>query len=233
MNLAVHRGKVYRVGGMQPQNKAGEPEDTRSLADVARFDPATGKWESLPSLPTPRSSHDIVVVGDRLIVVGGWTMKGTAGKPVWPETMEVMDLAAPAPAWRSVPQPFKRRALVAAADSSKVYVIGGFDDRAKIVRGMSIYDVATESWSEGPALPGGPMNGFGAAAATVGGRLFVSIDDGGLYRLNDTATAWDKAGQATPRIVHRLAGDEKRIFVIGGALKDANSDLIEAIDVQR
>ena len=47
LNLAAHGGKIYRVGGMQPLNKPGEPQDIRSVADVARFDPATGKWEAL------------------------------------------------------------------------------------------------------------------------------------------------------------------------------------------
>lgn len=232
MNLAAHGGKVYRVGGMQPRNRAGEPSDTWSIADVARFTPGTSAWEALPSLPTPRSSHDVVVVGDSLVVVGGWTMRGK-DEPTWPETMEILDLKAPTLAWRSVPQPFKRRALVAAAHGGKVYVIGGFDDDESIVRGMSVYDFGSQSWAEGPALPGGKRNGFGPAATIVEGRLYVSIDDGGLYRLNDTATGWDKVAQATPRIVHRLVTDETRVLVVGGAARGDNSDLIEVVDVKR
>ena len=76
------------------------------------------------------------------------------------------------------------------------------------------------------------MNGFGPAAAALDGQLYVSVDDGGLYRLG-TANAWEPIGRATPRIVHRLAPDGRRVLVIGGALKGANSDLIEAIDVGR
>ncbi len=230
MNLAVHGKKVYRVGGMQPLNQPGEPSDTHSIADVAGFDPAMAKWESLAPLPLPRSSHDVVVVGDQLFVIGGWQLKGKE-KSVWPETMEVMDLSAASPTWRSIPQPFKRRAFVAAADSSRIYVVGGFDDKSAVVKGVSIYDVAKGTWSDGPALPGGALNGFGAAAVTLDGRLFVSIDAGGLYRLNDTGTGWDKVGQATPRIVHRIAAEGKRVFVIGGAGDDGNSDLVEAITV--
>jgi hypothetical protein len=72
MNLAAHRGRVYRVGGMAPRNRRGEPEDNRSVADVARFDPAAGKWEAISPMPASRSSHDVVVIGDQLYVVGGW-----------------------------------------------------------------------------------------------------------------------------------------------------------------
>lgn len=231
MNLALHNGKVYRVGGMQPQNAPGEPVDNQSLAEVARFDPATKGWSVMAPLPAPRSSHDVAVVGDRLFVIGGWHMKGKGQETVWPQTLEVMDLSAATPSWRSVPQPFKRRAFIAAADTTNIYVIGGFDDRSQVIRGVSIYNVASGQWSEGPALPGGMLNGFGAAAVTVEGRLFVSIDSGGLYRLNDTQSDWDKVGQATPRIVHRLVADGKKVFVVGGAGDDENSDLVEMLEV--
>ena len=85
MNLVAHRGKIYRVGGMQPRNRPGDPQDVRSVADVARFDPARRQWEALPPLPSPRSSHDVVMLGDRMMVVGGWWLKGKEGTD-WPDT---------------------------------------------------------------------------------------------------------------------------------------------------
>ena len=230
MNLAVHAGAIYRVGGMQPQNKPGEMQDTQSIADVARFSPGAHEWTALPPLPAPRSSHDVVVVGDTLIVVGGWALKGR-DKTEWPTTMELLDLSAAQPAWRSVPQPFKRRALVAAALDNKVYVIGGFDERSQVVRGVSVYDVASGTWSSGPDLPGGSMNGFGPAACVLGRDLYVSIDDGGLYRL--AGTAWTPVGRTTPRIVHRCVPSGEQILVIGGANKGNNSDLIEGVTIAR
>jgi hypothetical protein len=230
MNLAAHGGKIYRVGGMQPQNKPGEPQDIRSVADVARFDPATGKWEALPPLPVARSSHDVVVVGNTLVVVGGWTLKGKE-KTEWPDSIELLDLAAPTLTWTQVPQPFKRRALIAAAIDGRVYAIGGFDEKSQVVHSIAVYDVARRTWSNGPDLPGGAMNGFGPAAVVVKGSLFVSVDDGGLYRMNASTPAWTKVGRATPRIVHRLVADGSRVLVLGGALSGKNSDLVEAIDV--
>ena len=230
MNLVAHGGKIYRVGGMQPQNKPGEPQDIRSVADVARFDPATGKWEALPPLPVARSSHDVVVVGNTLVVVGGWTLKGKE-KTEWPDSIELLDLAAPSLTWTQVPQPFKRRALIAAAVDGKVYAIGGFDEKSQVVHSIAVYDVARRTWSNGPDLPGGAMNGFGPAAVVVNGSLFVSVDDGGLYRMNASTPAWTKVGRATPRIVHRLVADGRRVLVLGGALSGKNSDLVEAIDV--
>jgi Kelch motif len=230
MNLAAHGGKIYRVGGMQPQNKPGEPQDIQSVADVARFDPATGKWEALPPLPVARSSHDVVVVGNTLVVVGGWTLKGKE-KTEWPDSIELLDLSAPTLTWTRVPQPFKRRALIAAAIDGKVYALGGFNEQSQVVHTSAVYDVARRTWSGGPDLPGGAMNGFGPAATVVSGSLFVSVDDGGLYRMNASMQGWTRVGRATPRIVHRLVADGHRVLVLGGALSGKNSDLIEAIEI--
>ncbi len=231
MNLAAHAGKLYRVGGMQPRNKPGEKQDIRSVADVARFDPASGAWESLPPLPVPRSSHDVVVVGDSLIVLGGWTLRG-AEATQWPESMEVMDLAAPTLAWKRVPQPFKRRALVAAAHEGRIYALGGFDEKSQVVHGTTVYDVAQGTWSSGPALPGGAMNGFGPAATVLDGALYVSVNDGGLFRLA-AGDQWVRVARATPRIVHRLVPDGRRVLILGGAAGGRNSDLIEAVAIEQ
>ncbi len=232
MNIVAHGGRVYRVGGMEPRNRAGQPADNWSLDTVARFDPERGAWEALPPLPAPRSSHDVVVSGNRLVVVGGWNMRGVGQDSLWPDTMEVLDLSAPTLAWKSVPQPFRRRALVAAADTQRIYVVGGFDDANAIDKGLAIYDVATATWSEGPILPGGQRSGFGPAAVVVDGRLYVSIDDGGLYRLDRAGKAWEHVAKATPRIVHRLVSDGSRIYILGGASRGGNSDLIEAVAVK-
>jgi uncharacterized GH25 family protein len=230
LNLAAHKGKIYRVGGMQPQNKPGEPQDLRSVADVARFDPATMQWETLPSLPTPRSSHDVVVIGDTLFVVGGWTLEGK--KPaIWPGQMDVLDLSARELRWQTHPQPFKRRAFIAATLDERLYVIGGFDERSRVVQGVDIYDVARREWSRGPDLPGDAMNGFGPAAASLNANLYVSLDDGRVFRLDQDGKSWSAVGQATPRIVHRLVPAENRLLIVGGAAKGTNLDLIESLEI--
>lgn len=236
MNLAAHAGKVYRVGGMQPRNKPGEKTDNVSVADVSRFDPAAGKWEALPPMPVPRSSHDVAVVGDKLVVVGGWNMKGRGEDSEWVDSALVMDLSAKNLAWKSVKQPFQRRALIAGVRGGKLYVLGGFPEESKPSRLVDVYDVAADKWSSGPELPGSPMNGFSPAACTVGDDLYVSVADGSLYRLDEPAgkepsAKWVKVAATTPRIVHRLAPHGTDIVVVGGAAKGDNLDLVEVVKV--
>jgi N-acetylneuraminic acid mutarotase len=230
MNLAAHAGKIYLVGGMEPRNEKGQPADNHSIPEVARFDPANGRWEQMPPLPEPRSSHDVAVVGDQLIVVGGWALEGP--KQHWRDTVLILDLSAAKPSWRSVPQPFQRRALMTAVLDGKVYVIGGMNSQQKVVRDVSIFDPKTNQWSEGPALPEGTNAGFAPAVGVHRGQLYVSIADGTLLRLNLAKAEWVKAGEAAPRVAHRLASCGDKLLVIGGAAKGKNFDLVEAVAVE-
>ena len=230
LNLAAHKGKVYRVGGMEPKNAPGEAADNHSRADCARFDPKVGKWEELPPLPAGRSSHDVVVAGDKLVVVGGWQMKGKGESSVWHDTALTLDLTAAKPEWKSIPQPFKRRALTATAVGNKVYVVAGLGAEGGDKR-VDILDVTSGKWSEGPAIPGGERVAFSPAACTVNGRLVVNTSEGPIYRLNTAGDGWEKVGEVTKkRIVARLVPfGTDRVVLVGGAGGGANVDALEVI----
>ncbi len=230
MNLATHGDKVYRVGGMTPKNEPDTPSDTHSSATCAVYDPKAGKWDALPDLPAGRSSHDVVVANDTLVVVGGWQMKGKGEKSVWHDTAVTLDLKAKEAKWQSVPQPFKRRALTAATVGTKVYVIAGLGETAGDRR-VDILDVATGKWATGPKLPGDDRVAFSPAAAVVNGKLIVNTNAGPLYRLTDAADAWEKVGEATAaRHVGRLIphGTDS-VILLGGAGGGGNVAEVEVI----
>jgi hypothetical protein len=231
LNLVGHRGRIYRVGGMAAQNDPGQPESLRSVTDVARFDPAVGRWEALPPLPEPRSSHDVVVVGDTLYVVGGWSMSGTSrtGQNTWATSVLALDLAAATPAWARLPQPFSRRALIATTQGARIFVLGGIDATDTVQRTVNVFDTVARRWTEAAALPGPAMNGFSPAAGTVDDRVIVSVGDGGLHALDAAGGAWTRLAVTTPRIVHRLVPVGGRLLVVGGAARGRNLDLIEEV----
>ncbi len=229
LNLATHGGKVYRVGGMQPQNKPGDAADNVSLTECARFDPKVGKWEQLPPLPVARSSHDVVVAGDKLVVVGGWQMKGKEARSEWHDTALVLNLAAKELKWEAIPQPFKRRALTAAALDGKVYVIGGLGAEGGEKR-VEILDVATGKWSEGPELPGAERVAFSPASTVVNGRVVVNTLAGPVFRLTEKGEAWEKVGEATTkRMVARLVPLGSDALLIGGAAAGGNVEELEVV----
>lgn len=230
MNLAAHGGKVYRVGGMTPRNEPGTPADNASTKACAAFDPKSGKWEPLPDLPAGRSSHDLVVVGDKLVVVGGWEQKGKGEKSVWHDTALTLDLKSKDAKWESIPQPFKRRALTAAVLGTKVYVIAGLGAE-KTDRQVDVLDVATGKWTTGPKLPGDDRVAFSPAAAVVNGKLVVNTNAGPLYRLTETGDAWEKVGEAqVSRMVARLVPHgTDAVVLLGGAGGGGNVADVEVI----
>jgi N-acetylneuraminic acid mutarotase len=218
MNLAVHGGKIYRVGGMRPRNEPGQPADNVSVVDAARYDPKTSKWEPLPPLPAGRSSHDVVIAGDKLVVVGGWQSRGRGVNQVWHDTAVILDLAAKPLEWREIPQPFQRRALTAAALGSKVYVLCGLDAKGEAHNRVDVLNLETEEWTRGPDVPGGRI-GFSPAATVLNGQLVVSTSEGNLFRLTADGKEWEKVGTTTTkRIVHRLVPNGKGVLLVGGAI---------------
>ncbi|MFO0938309.1 MAG: kelch repeat-containing protein [Gemmataceae bacterium] len=229
--LVTYGDSVIRIGGMAPRNKAGEKSDNHSVATVEKYEPARKAWTKLPDLPAPRSSHDAVVIGDTLYVFGGWQMKGSE-KTTWFNTGVKLDLTAKDAKWETVPQPFLRRALTAAAFDGKVYVICGLTEDGDTSHEINIYDPKTNSWSKGPDLPGEGMNGFTPAACVANNKLYVSPADGALYKL--TGDKWETCGKLEKgRWVHRMVTDGNgHLIVLGGASKGGNVSAVEVIEVK-
>jgi hypothetical protein len=233
--LVAHRGKLYRVGGMHARNAtADDKEDLHSTTEFAAFDPATNRWTALAPLPAPRSSHNAVVIGERLYVTGGWTLAGSR-KGEWLDDSLVYDFSDPSAGWQKLPQQdFRRRALAAGQWRGKMAALGGMDQNAKVSRRVDLFDPTKGQWSQGPNLPGTGMSGFGVSASSLGENLYVSGSNGRVYRLADDGSKWQAVARlATARFFHQLvpAGTEDALLVVGGASRQGHLADIERIDV--
>ncbi len=232
--LVAHGGKLYRAGGLTFRNKAEDDSDMHSVAEFACFDPATGKWTALAPLPEARSSHDAVVIGDVLYVVGGWTLSGE-DEGDWLDTAWSFDLTRPDGQWQAIAgPPFKRRALAVGAWNGRLVAVGGMDDEPSVTRKANAFDPATGQWTELPELPqsetAGRLAGFGVSAWNMGGQLLVSGADGVVHRLADDGSAWETAGElATGRFFHRLmpGGGSTLLAVAGASMTDGHLASIE------
>ena len=239
MAMVSHNGKIYRAGGFTAHNDEGDEHDLRSIADVVRFDPETGQWESLPDLPEPRSSHDAVVIQDHIYVVGGWQL---GEERVWHETAWMADLSKDKVAWTPLPNPpFKRRALSLGHLDGKLYVIGGMQPKGGPTTRVDVFDPATGKWSQGPSMidtladatRGKGMEGFGASAYTLGGRLIVSTYNGNVQVLEPGDGEWKIAVQLKDdRFFHRMLPYESRLLLVGGASMRSGKRLhFEAVEL--
>jgi N-acetylneuraminic acid mutarotase len=233
--MLSYGGKIYRMGGFEARNKEGQKQDLRSVPDFSRFDPKTGRWEALAPLTKGRSSHDAVVVGSRVVVVGGWELRGKDAT-VWDDTALAADLSAEKPTWEELPKPpFRRRAFALGECRDKVYVLGGMLEQGGATTTTYVLDLASRKWSEGPKLPGeGKLEGFGGAAVTCGGQLFATTYSGKLWRLSDDGHSWQDAGRLNrPRFFHRmLCRDDSSLIVVGGASMTEGKDVsVELVPV--
>ena len=223
---------LYRVGGMTASNAtAAEPEVLRSSRSASRYDVSARRWDPLPDLPAGRSSHDAVVAGRTLYVVGGWELRGRDQERVWADTVLALDLDS-GTGWREIPAPFKRRALAAGTAGGRIYALGGLRPADGPALRVDVLDTATGAWSAGPDLPeAGRLQGFGVAATSHDGRIFISQADGKVYRLADSGNAWKQAATLEhPRFMHRLVPFDGYLLGVGGSARGGH---LTAIDVVR
>lgn len=216
--LVAHAGHVYRTGGMAARNAAGSKQDLFSTAHFQRFDSRLGQWQSLTPLPAPRSSHDTVVISDKLYIAGGWSLAGGTNKPVWLSNALVLDLKNPNAGWREFPQPFERRALALAAVGTRLYCVGGMNSDNQPTLAVDIYDIKTGQWSKGPELPPGKHKGFSCSAITQNGRLYANMFQGDLLLLALDGSAWEVVGRVQhPRLAHRIVtAGSTQLIALGG-----------------
>jgi len=233
--MVAHGGKLYRIGGFRAKNKKGEEQSLWSQANVSCFDPKTKKWTELPPLPEPRSSFDAAVLGDKIYVVGGWSMQGDQ-ESTWHKTAYMLDLGRKGATWEPLEtSPFQRRALSVAAHQGKIYAIGGMQPKGGPTTRVDVFDTDKNVWSKGPSLIGKGMDGFGSSAFAIGGRLYVSTYSGDLQRLAVDGKSWEVVRKLpTARFFHRMLPFSKdALLMVGGAnMSSGKFEEIEVISVQ-
>lgn len=216
--MVAYQGKLYRFGGFVARNREPEEQLLESLADVAEYDPRSRRWTDLTPLPQGRSSHDAVVLGDQVYVVGGWMLQGSRDA-IWHHTLAVANLNERPLVWKEIEMPFRRRALAVAAWKGQLLVIGGMQESGGPTTETMWFDVARGSWTPGPHLVGNVMDGFGPSACSIGDDVYVSTMSGKLQRLTADGSRWLTVAQMSyPRFFHRMLNDsDQRFILVGGA----------------
>lgn len=206
--LVAHRGALYRVGGLDARNAAGDAEDLHSVGTFARYDPGTRTWTNLPPLPEPRSSHNAVMMDGTLYVIGGWTLTGPKGG-AWRSGALAFDLESPGAGWKQLPEPpHKRRALAVSHVDGQIVALCGMNDSGEPTSSVDYFDPQGKKWTAGPSFPGTPFEGFGLSAWNLDGKLYAGGMEGNLYQLNADRSAWTKVAKlATNRFFHQLVPD--------------------------
>ena len=102
---------VYAVGG---RNLSSD----KNTAAFERFDPATGAWQTMPNMPTPRGGVAATCIDGRIVAAGG--EEPTRVLP----TVEAYDIATGT--WSTLPAlPVARHGMALGTVGSTIYAIGG------------------------------------------------------------------------------------------------------------
>jgi outer membrane protein assembly factor BamB len=233
--LVAGRGRLYRLGGLQARNDAGEKEDLHSTSSVESWAPGESAWRTETALPEARSSHDAVVVGDWLHVAGGWTLAGASSNGVWLSTAWKADLRNVPLRWEPTADlPAPRRAMALAALSDGFLLVGGLGEgkpRSEAWR----FRASNNTWHPVPAFPGGDrLRGFGSSAVGVHGGAVASGWDGRLWFFQEASDTWHDSGLrwSTPRFFHRLVAlPGGRVAALAGASEQRHCPDAEVLSV--
>jgi len=157
-------GRAYAIGGLDASGNR--------LATVERFDPTTGTWSVVASLPQARSGAAAVYDGaGHIIVFGGATNTSS-------RTSTVLEYTVATNTWTTLAS--MRTSITEAAavfgPDGMIYVLGG-KGSGGVLSTVQVYNPATNTWSTGTSLP----KGLSDEAAVVDAQNRIEVIGGTAY----------------------------------------------------
>ncbi len=159
---AAVQGKIYAFKFVDDDMTTSE--EVAAGGDMYAYDASTDRWEARTKMPVKRSSYSLVVVNDRIYVIGGFTAANEATGSV-----EEYDPATDAWATRAGMPTARSRAGIVVLDG-KIYALGGKVKEGAATDAVECYDPVRDTWSRKRALS---RTFIGVHAAAAGGKIYV------------------------------------------------------------
>ena len=156
--------RPYAIGGT---NYSGE--NPIFLSTVERYDPTSGVWSYVASLPGSAGLSGAAAVYDgvgHILVFGGATSSA-------PATNRVLEYTIATDVWSTLaamPTATANATAVLGADGT-IYVLGGRSTNGSALNSVQVYNTAANSWSAGTPLPSAVSDE--AAVSDALGRIEV------------------------------------------------------------
>ena len=196
-------------------------------ADVENATTCTAQnlfWSAIPSMPSMRIGHGSVMLGNSLLVVGGYSATSTL-QPV----VNVFNVFSNTwSALKSIPTP--RAHLGVAAVNGKAYAIGGHlvNPLYQSVSAVEMYDPTLNDWITKTAMPSAQHNFAYATGANnriyvFGGETYTTSVDvrwgiNNVLEYDPVGDSWQsRAAMSSGRELAAAAtGSDGKIYVTGG-----------------
>ncbi len=211
--VVLPNGKVLVTGGADDKTSPSSPGMGKALASAEVYDPASNTWSAVAPMLAPRYGHAIVLVGSKVLVLGG-------ADPNQLATAEIYDPALGT--WTATGSMSTVRGSTTAIvlQDGRVLVAGGSSIGTQLAS-AEIYDPSTGSFTSTGALS--TPRTHGGAVRLPDGRVLVA---GGYDNSDYLATAeiydpatgtWSPTGSlATKRKELTLDVLPSGVFAVGG-----------------
>jgi N-acetylneuraminic acid mutarotase len=170
--LAYAGGKLHFFGGVLEDRLTDSP--VHFVIDPKK--PENG-WKKLENQPLARNFFGTMVVGDRIILAGGW--KGQDGTT---EVLaDVYGYNYKTNTWKklaSLPEPHSHFELSQAVINGKYTILGGRGIRQRSSNNIFVYDHVSDVWSKNGALP---KHLLGPTSVYKDGSLYVAGGGAGTF----------------------------------------------------
>eukprot|EP00038_Savillea_parva_P012680 m.206285 g.206285 ORF g.206285 m.206285 type:complete len:508 (-) comp23286_c0_seq1:153-1676(-) len=146
-SIALFRGEILVFGGVHPR-----PDPTPDVCsnELHVFNLAQRNWYQPPlngTLPTPRSGHSATLIGDTLVIFGGWDQPHAIYNDVYTIDLTLME-SAKLDVSGDVPSPRSWHAAVSlpCADKRLVLIHGGLDNDIVALGSAHVLDLDKQRW---------------------------------------------------------------------------------------
>ena len=175
---ATVAGKIYVLGGgsVHPGQKVVGLTGTvphRALITNEMYDPATNRWETRMTMPTPRNHAAIGVANNKIYVIGGRVASVFVVPSNNVDVVEEYDPATDSWGASKARMPIATSGAAFGSYRGKIYVAGGESQNPEgltAYRALQEYDAAANRWT---LLASMPLPRNGPAGAVVGSRFHV------------------------------------------------------------
>ena len=143
-------GHIYIMGGHHPDAVVAGPQTDPGFEFCERLDLATGRWEQIASLPTPRFALDAVVIDGRIVTMGGvaFTPEGFNNF----DHTEVYDPATDQWQRGDITLPWTAAGQGACLVDDHLFIFGGYSGDG-ISDHAAAYDIGQGRWHILPPMP--------------------------------------------------------------------------------
>jgi N-acetylneuraminic acid mutarotase len=203
-------GAFYVAGGLAAR---GYPAAFTYFDGIYRYDPKPDSWSAVARMSVARCYSGVAALDGHVWIAGGGV--DVAGKRAPTDLVDIFDPKAGTVA-RGPSLTSRRSECVAAAVNGRLYLIGGTDEAGKPLTKVESIAPGEPQWRAEPDAPV-PMAQFNGCV--LGGLIYVTVGEQGLFAYDPARKAWDAGLPKMPPMPPRaaiMAAHAGAVWVMGG-----------------